>query len=388
MSMSKKLVHQTVLKNAQYVAKQLTYIPPIAAKHINGQFELLENSMQSRKSTIMGMFCIRPLSSAFNSDTLSRINCATAQECGICGDLDWVYNIAGHDGGRLISNGNSLDAYRLALHYGVSDAVIVGSNTVSKEGINQANYLGYLWQPYYVCQWNQLYSIDNHLEEEIKNQRQAWQSLGYISTTRDYPAQIVFSRSGDCYDSSSDFLAARMFHECHPNGERIEAYIMTSKKGAERIRTRAYRYNLHDRIDDILIVLPSSPSSTGAHADEDPLSMDIASVPNMLYENYDMRLVNHDGGHNVLQAFWQAGALTQLHLTLGCKRSVLDVMREHGHDTFAPVCSYFFNQPAAVSNFPRAIPPEMRVVSAISDSEGEVLLLTFKPDSSLNYSVQ
>ena len=36
----------------------------------------------------------------------------------------WSYNFNGLDGGWLLANGNPLDAYRLALQYGATDAVI------------------------------------------------------------------------------------------------------------------------------------------------------------------------------------------------------------------------------------------------------------------------
>ncbi len=45
-----------------------------------------------------------------------------------------AFNLKGKDGGGLIANGAAVDAYRLGMQYGLADAVMVGSNTVSIEG--------------------------------------------------------------------------------------------------------------------------------------------------------------------------------------------------------------------------------------------------------------
>lgn len=121
----------------------------------------------------------------------------------------WAYNVQGLDGGWMISNRNALDAYRLAFQYGISDAVMVGSRTVSEEGCNKhftdgSAKLGYLWQSYEVCKWPSLYDIDMKLFSKIEEQRKLLQNLGHISQ-RQYPAQIFVTYSGLPYPMR-DFL--------------------------------------------------------------------------------------------------------------------------------------------------------------------------------------
>ena len=127
-----------------------------------------------------------------------------------------------------------------------------------------------------------------------------------------------------------DFLRGRLFHGCYPDGSPIEAYILTSALGAKRIRERAGLLGLADRIEDMLIVVPaptSADSSTGTCSDDDLSSdVDISLIPKLLYDKYDMRLINHDGGRQVLAAFGRSGSLCQMNLTLGRGFSVKELL--------------------------------------------------------------
>ena len=87
---------------------------------------------------------------------------------------EWSFNCRGFEGGWLIANKNSVDAYRLALQYALCDAVLIGTNTISMEGVRTAESPGYIWQPYVLCQWDQLKSADPNLEEKFITQRAAW----------------------------------------------------------------------------------------------------------------------------------------------------------------------------------------------------------------------
>lgn len=201
---------------------------------------------------------------------------------------EWSFNCKGLEGGWLIANRNAVDAYRLALQYALCDAVLVGSNTISVEGVRTEESPGYIWQPYVLCEWDQLKRNDPELMGKFQRQRAAWQSLGYLSS-RTYPAQIAFTWSGEHFTGSHDFLEGRIFHETLPDGRPIEAYIVTSAAGARRIRQRAPSYGLEARIEDMLIVL--SPPG-----DEDSTEIDLGRLPQLLFDKYDMRIVDHDGG--------------------------------------------------------------------------------------------
>ena len=151
------------------------------------------------------MFVLRPRDIAWMEPVLNELSMPHESIYNIS---NWAYNVKGLDGGWLISDRGTVDAYRLAFQYGISDAVMVGSRTVSEEGCNcniimngnEIEKSGYLWQPYEVCKWPQLYDIDNNLTQKISDQRTFLQSKGYISS-RKYPAQIFVTYTGKNYPS-------------------------------------------------------------------------------------------------------------------------------------------------------------------------------------------
>ena len=128
--------------------------------------------------------------------------------------VDWCYNVNSLPGGWLVANKNAVDAYRLCLHYALSDAVIVGSNSVAVEGVSTPTMPGYLWQPYFLCGWSQLKDNDPVLLDKMERQRQLWQDMGILSK-RKWPAQIVFSWSGNKFPNSPDFLEVGFDFDCY-----------------------------------------------------------------------------------------------------------------------------------------------------------------------------
>lgn len=121
--------------------------------------------------------------------------------------------------------------------------------------------------------------------------------MGYLSS-RKYPAQIAFSWSGEHFEGSRDFLEGEIFHAFLPDGQRMEVYIVTSSLGAARIRQRAAKYGLGDRIEQMLIVLPASTATPQAGS-EGALTtdMDLSDLPKLLHDRLGMKIINHDGGH-------------------------------------------------------------------------------------------
>ena len=226
--------------------------------------------------------------------------------------------------------------------------------------------------------------------------------------------------------SRGDFLAARMFHDHHPGGERIESYIFTTEFGANNIRKRASAFGLAKRIEDMLVVLPSPSPSTveniihenmsNKHAmNGDRAEMDISVVPKLMYDRFQMRIVNHDGGLGVLRAFTQAGALSQLHLTLGRQKSVRDAIADCNFidrkvldhcdfsvpGAFGSKVQYFFKNKAqpdkngsirgtGVSSFvdaagQHAIPKSMEPVQIISDDNDSVTIVALKTNYKFDF---
>ncbi len=361
-----QLNHKTTYHDSTQYVKELPLIPELRAYHENGTFALVEDPHKTGKALIIGMFVLRPAKDGWSGDLTSFYD-----------TKKWAFNVKGADGGWLIANGNHVDAYRLALQYGVSDAVMVGSTTVAKEGVPHGANKGYLWQPYGPAQWGHVKAADPNLADKIARQRTEWQKLGYLSS-RKYPAQIVITGSGEHRAGTRDILEASIFYEKHPDGTPIESYILTSETGAGRIRERAGKYALNNSIDKIL--LPLSPEGQ-------PDKLDIARVPQYLHDELGMLLVNHDGGQTILSEFSKAGALPQINLTLARKRGVQEVFREYPLE-FAPVKMTEEQRLAILADFDARVqyfftgvdgklPRELVPAQVITDSAQDVAVVTF-----------
>jgi hypothetical protein len=181
--------------------------------------------------------------------------------------------------------------------------------------------IGYLWQPYFISESENLKACFPDTLQLIEGQRKEMQQRGIISD-RVYPAQIVFSFSGES-QGESDFLDARIFSAVHPNGDLFECYILTSDQGAIKIRERVLTSfpHLTDRIDNILIKLPPCPSGNS--------DIDISVIPKLLFEQLGVRIANHDGGREILRKFCAAGAIAQVNLTLCRKKSLQEILPKY-----------------------------------------------------------
>lgn len=277
-------------------------------------FLLLEDPRRTRKAAVVGMMVMRPLSRACVLAPLAQVDCLFDSS------LDWVYNcrLPGLAGGGPLANGSVFDAYRLAVQYACSDAVMIGSVTVACEGLGSA---GYCWQAWMPCSWPHLSEAfgSKQLEHALRETRREWQRAGLLSE-RSHPAQIVISASGNALREKQDFLDARVFSETHADsGAPYECYILTSLAGAGRIRNRALAKGwTAEKIEATLLVCAHPESSE---------RIDVARVPTMLYDELGMRIVNHDGGARVLRDFARAGALTQINMSLGLKVALCDTER-------------------------------------------------------------
>ncbi|HYC00714.1 MAG TPA: hypothetical protein VEC57_16395 [Candidatus Limnocylindrales bacterium] len=305
------LEHATVHEDAARIALRLPLGDELARLHPGGCFPLIEDPSASSRSIIIGMFVLRPARRGWTAPLLEDGEPRSMYEVE-----DWTFNVRGVDGGWLIAGGNPLDAFRLALQYGLADAVIVGSNTVSKEGVDHGPYRGYLWQPYGPVRWPQVARADPHVLDKILRLRRLWQERGVLSR-RPYPAQIVVSQSGEHKMGTADIFDARIFHDRHPDGSAIEVLVLTSEAGAEKMAARARGRGLGGRCHDMFVAV--SPEGR-------PAELDIAAAAQVLRSRHDIRIANHDGGATVLSKFSEAGVLPQMNLTLMRGRSVYDVL--------------------------------------------------------------
>jgi hypothetical protein len=307
------LKHTRVYYNKNLINTEIPFTEGMQKFFKDGFFPLISNPLKSKKTAIIGMFILRP-----GKDTWSDPIIREDGTFSIYDIKHWIYYIDGLSGGGIIANGNVMDGYRLAMQYAITDAVIIGSNTIINDGTSKENGdPGYVWLPQYCAEWPHLKKADPEMMDRFKKQRKLMQELGYVSK-REYPAQIAVTRSGK--ENSPDLLSASIFHENFPDGSPIEAYIITSKTGASRLRNRASVYNLEKRIDDILIVL--SP-------DNCPDDIDLPELPGVLYKDYNIILANHDGGKKVLKAFCKAGIIDQFNFTFARKLSLYDSVKNN-----------------------------------------------------------
>ncbi len=382
------LKHRTTFINDQEIAVKLPFTKRLQEIHEKGDFPLLEDPLTTQKAIIIGMFVLRPgVGKALEGEVVSERG---VEEAAIYDEYcDWAYNLDGIDGGWLIANLNSVDAYRLGLQYALSDAVMVGSNTVCAEGVSSDVRTGYVWQPYQPFSWPSVASIDAHVLEKALEQRKLWQDLGYLSPRRRYPAQIIITNTGRRHDNSPDFLEGHVFTAKHPTGEPLEVYILTTEIGAARVRERAADFGLADRITDMLIVLPSLPNQ--------PERMDLTSLPSLLFQRYEMKIVNHDGGQKVLLDFARQKVLTQMNLTLGRKINVRDVLQQLPagivSDETRLTClkevdsrvRHFFASAGSAGKVVRGVPRELSVACVIEDEAKDVAVITFNSKKGIDF---
>ena len=356
------LSHREIHGDPSRVAVTLPLGEELAPLGGGAGFPLLEDPRKTDRALIIGMFVLRPAQDAW---TTPLDDVPAALRAG----RDWCFNVKGVDGGWLIAAGNPLDAYRLALQYGLSDAVIVGSNTVVTEGVDHDGHEGYLWQPYGPAAWPQLAALDAELAERIARLRLQWQAEGGLSSRR-WPAQIVVTQSGKLRPGARDVFEARVFSATHPDGSPVESHVLTSEAGAERLRARAKDHGLADRIDEILLV--ASPPG-------DAETLDIPAVPRLLRERLDIRIANHDGGRTVLSEFSAAGVLPQMNLTLMRARSVREVLQaaeQVDETTKATLLAEFDARRQLFFSNDHALPTALEPVSVLSD-DGEAIVVAF-----------
>ena len=406
------LLHRTIYEDKSRIAVNLPLPQSMHIHQPDGHFPLVYDPVKENKAIILGMFVLRPgQEESFTAPLLlsDEQGNQTPNPAVYSSNLDWSYNIRGLDGGWLIANGSAVDAFRLGFQYGVSDAVIVGSFTVATEGVPSADGSrpGYVWAPYIPLSWPHVAAVDKDIQEKTQETRRLWQSLGYLSSRRKYPANIVFTwsgRGGDAYGSGGtpDFLSATVFQEhYHPDGEVMETYIFTSKLGAQRIRSRAERFGLSsERLEKMLHILPPIEGMSADETDE----VDLTLLPRYLYEQLDIRIAQHDGGQIVLNKFFECkNVIAQFNVTLGRKTTVKDAIKTHPRiasdeerkvylDEFDDRVSYFFHDReksiAAGRVVPRGIPEDMKVVSIIEDAVGDdvaIYVLDCRPNVNLSY---
>jgi len=214
---------------------------------------------------------------------------------------DWSHALEGAEAGSVLSNGSVLDARRLTLRYGLYDAVLVGSATVTEEGLPGAIGPGWMWALETPLGFPALAADADPLAAAFDDARRALHTDGWRSS-RATPALVVVTAGK--VQALPAWLHA-------PALQRSDSWILTSVDGASRLLDLCRRAGRDapfsaDRLSEML--LPHSPPDA-------PSRIDLATVPCMLRDRLDVRIAAHDGGRRTLGAFAEAGALHQLDLT-------------------------------------------------------------------------
>ena len=272
-------------------------------------FPLVEDPRGMERTFVMGMTVLRPRERRWTGDIDAELHEVP----------EWIYAVEGVEGakgGGFVANHNAVDGYRLALQYGISDAVLVGGGTVAAEGMGES---GYLWQPYWPVRRKEVASalaergVD--WDKVIAEQRRLLCDQQYLSR-RKFPAQVVITAGGGtARRGSADIFDARIFRERTPDGRPIETIIVTSSAAEESVKQRSRRSDMFPPVG----VIAASPSGR-------PEEIDVAGAMRLLRKEHDIRVANHDGGPSTLSLFAAGGSLNQLNLTLGRKLSVEDLV--------------------------------------------------------------
>jgi len=355
--------HQRTYRDESLISVSIPFTEEMKYYYKNGDFPLITDPLKTKRTTIIGMFILRP---GVESWTAPQID--ANENLSIYEVKNWIYNIDRLSGGGIIANSNLMDGYRLAMQYAITDAVIVGSNTIINDGTPKKDGTpGYLWLPQYCAEWPHLKEADSEMLVRFKKQRKLMQKLGYASK-REYPAQIAVTRSGKRTDP--DLLSASIFHEKLPDGSSIEAYIVSSMKGAEKIKKRATEFNLENRIDNMLIIL--SPENN-------PDEINLSELPEVLYREYNIILANHDGGKKVLEAFCNAGIIDQFNFTFGRTPSLYEVVKKNSEIDIEIKKSVLKNFNSCTINFfdteNGSIPKKFIVAEIIADEPDEAAVV-------------
>jgi hypothetical protein len=356
------LRQRSIFDDASATALRLPLVPELAALHPRGCFPLTSDPRASDRCHVVGMMVLRPADSAW---CLAE----SSFEDSVRSVGGWCYDVDGLGGSWPVSAGNAVDAYRLALQYGTVDAVMAGATTVLREGIARGNRRAHLWLPYTPLSWPQLQPFRASIEPAIAAQRVQWQRFGLLSP-RSYPVQILVTRSGQSPFPATGVLDAAIFHARHPDGSPVEARILTSEAGADRIRAEA-RAKGRDAETLLLIVSPRG----------DPHDIDLAAVPAALRSKLDARVAQHDGGAVSLAAFVRAGAVRQLNLTLMRGRAVREVVEASSRideKKRREILGSWNGRPRYFPPEGGALPASWRACHAVEEVDGEAVAVTFR----------
>lgn len=286
------LEQRWLLRDPRRIALDAPFAAPLGELLGIDDHPFLADPRASAAAHIVGIAVVRAVSRAVAAPVEDEEGTP-----GLTALEEWSHDVPGLPAGAVLSAGSMLDATRLTLHYGLRDAIIVGSATVAAEGLADAPERPWHWQAETPLEFGVLAPVRDRLAEGIRATRRDWQALGLLSE-RARPALVVVTAARST--ERPRWLDAPALHT-HADGSRAESWLLTSEAGAENARRWVSGTDLR--------VLACSPA-------EDGRVLDAAAIPRLLRDRLDARLVGHDGGRATLETFRLAGALPQLDLTL------------------------------------------------------------------------
>lgn len=276
-------------------ARRADFSPDLAALLGVADEPFVIDPARAREALIVGSAVVRAAERA-----LLRADVASRGVAAFSDVPHWWHEVEGLAAGAVVSAGSRLDAVRLARHYALTDAVLVGSATVAAEGLPRNGLPGWRWSARTPLAFPALADVRRPLADALRATRVRWQGAGLLSA-RMAPALVVVTGARET--AAPAWLAAPALREC-------EAWVLTSPAGAERLE--AWR---RAGVEGV----PAPERVLCAGTDEGDESLAVAAVPRLLRERLDVRIAGHDGGRRTLAAFAEAGALHQLDVTfVGC----------------------------------------------------------------------
>lgn len=252
---------------------------------------LVFDPRHSEEALIVGSAVVRPAVEEVDREQVARGGVAA-----LAAVAEWCHEVDGLPAGAVVSAGSRLDAIRLAMHYALCDAILVGSATMAAEGLPLDGRPGWRWRAETPLGFAVLEAFRSSLAAALRATRARWQAAGILSA-RSAPALVVVTRAEGAAPPA--WLGA-------PALQEGESWVLTSRSGAERIA--AWRSAGIAGVPPEDAVLCASPPG-------EPAILDLAAVPRLLRERLDVRIAGHDGGQKTLLAFAAASALHQLNLT-------------------------------------------------------------------------
>lgn len=184
-----------------------------------------------------------------------------------------IFNLKDQPGGGPISQGNTSDAFTMALLRSYADAVMVGASTLRSEP-------EHLWTSDFI------FDVFGHMKgfRDVREEFRQWR--GDVKGTEKYPPVFFMTNSGEI----NPHAAAILYKD-------IDSYVVTNKKGADRAMN-----------------LLGQGTATRILAFGDT-ELDEEAALRSLRTDFGIRALLHEGGRGAVNSLSHKNLIDQLFLT-------------------------------------------------------------------------